>query len=80
MHKGLISVDPDICHGRPCIKGTRIMVSNILSQLSGGYGFEEIKKGYPELTDEHIRAAIEYASNVVDNEEIYLIPADETIA
>ena len=79
MHKGLISVDQNICHGKPCIKGTRIMVSNILSQLAGGYDFEEIKKGYPELTEEHIRAAIEYASSVVDNEEIYLIPADEAV-
>lgn len=55
MDKGLITVDPNICHGKPCIKGTRIMVSNILSQLAGGYGFAAIKRGYPEITDEHIK-------------------------
>jgi uncharacterized protein (DUF433 family) len=75
MYEGLITVDPNICHGKPCIKGTRIMVSNILSQLAGGYDFEKIKQGYPELTDDHIRAAIEYAAAVVEGEDVYLVPA-----
>ena len=60
MYENLISVDSDICHGKPCIKGTRILVSSILSQLAAGYDFGKIKKGYPELTDKHILAAIDY--------------------
>ena len=75
MYKGLITVDRNICHGKPCIKGTRIMVSNILSQLAGGYDYEKIKSGYPELTDKHIRAAIEYAADVIKGEDVYLVPA-----
>ncbi len=71
---GLISVDPGICHGRPCIRGTRILVSSILSQLAGGYDFAAIRAGYPELADEHIRAAIEYARALVDDEEAHLVP------
>ncbi|HDL17576.1 MAG TPA: DUF433 domain-containing protein [Bacteroidetes bacterium] len=80
MSNKLISIDPDICHGKPCIKGTRIMVSNILSQLAGGYSIEKILKGYPELKKEHIKAALEYAVSVINEEEIYLIPNDEVAA
>lgn len=76
MIRGLITVDPKVCHGKPCIRGTRIMVSNILSQLAGGYGFDQIKEGYPELTDEHIKAAIEYAAHLVEDEDVFLVPAE----
>ena len=69
-----ISIDPNICHGKPCIKGTRIMVDNVLGLLSGGYDFERIREGYPQLTDEDIVAAIEYARSVVNDEEIILLP------
>jgi uncharacterized protein (DUF433 family) len=61
MHEELITIDPAVCHGKPCIRGTRILVSSILSQLAGGYDFSRVKAGYPELTDEHILAALEYA-------------------
>ena len=67
-----IVIDPAVCHGKPCIKGTRIMVANVLSLLAGGYGFERIRKNYPELADEDIRAAIEYAQDVVQDEEVLL--------
>lgn len=75
MYEGLIAVHSNVCHGKPCITGTRILVSSILSQLAAGYDFEKIKAGYPELTDEHIRAALEYARAVVENEDIYLVAA-----
>ena len=55
---GRVSIDPEICHGKPCIAGTRIMVTNILSQLAGGYTIERIPEGYPELTREDVTAAI----------------------
>ncbi len=68
-----IVVDPEICHGKPCIAGTRIMVANILSQLAGGYSVEQILEGYPELTYEDVIAAIQYAAWVVSDEEILLL-------
>ena len=53
-----ISVDPNVCFGKPCIKGTRIWVSLILDLLADGMLFEEILQEYPTLTIEDIRAAI----------------------
>jgi uncharacterized protein (DUF433 family) len=73
MHERLVTIDPAICHGKPCIKGTRILVSSILGQLAAGYDFDRIKAGYPELTDEHIRAALEYARAVVEDEDVYAV-------
>jgi len=65
-----ISIDPNVCHGKPCVRGTRIMVDNILGLLAGGYDFVRIREGYPQLTDEDIVAAIEYARSVVNDEEV----------
>lgn len=59
-----ISVDPNICFGKPCIKGTRIWVSLILDFLSNGMTVKEILKEYPELTEESIRAAIAYGAEM----------------
>jgi uncharacterized protein (DUF433 family) len=55
-----ISVDPDVCGGKPCIRGTRIMVKNILGMLAGGYTFERIVQAYPELTADDVSSALEY--------------------
>jgi len=59
-----ISVDPNICFGKPCIKGTRIWVSLILDMLSEGTSVNEIIKEYPVLSDEDIRAAIAYGAEM----------------
>ncbi len=67
--KDRISVDPEICHGKPCIKGTRIMVSVILDYLSAGESEEEILKQYPTLKYEDIRAAVAYAAWLAHEEE-----------
>ena len=64
-----ISVDPEICHGKPCIKGTRVMVSIILDYLSAGESEEEILKQYPTLKTEDIRAAVAYAAWLAHEEE-----------
>jgi uncharacterized protein (DUF433 family) len=61
-----ISIDPGICHGKPCIKGTRIMVSIILDYLSAGDSEGEILKQYPTLCKEDIRATMAYAAWVRD--------------
>lgn len=64
-----ISVDPEICHGKPCIKGTRVMVSIVLDYLSAGESEEEILKQYPTLKTEDIRAAVAYAAWLAHEEE-----------
>ncbi|MCS7299976.1 MAG: DUF433 domain-containing protein [Fimbriimonadales bacterium] len=65
-----ISIDPDICHGKPCIRGTRIMVSVILDNLADGLSPEEIVAEYPSLRREDILAAIRYAATLVREEEL----------
>lgn len=59
-----ISTEPLVCHGKACIKGTRIMVSVILDNLAASVSQEEILKSYPTLTDEDIQAAIAYAAEL----------------
>ncbi len=60
--------DPQICSGKPCIKGTRIPVHIILDLLAAGETFEGVTKAYPNITDEQIRACLEYASVLADEE------------
>ena len=69
-----IIIDPKICHGKACIKGTRIPVSVILDNLAEGLSIEEILASYPSLTKDAIRAAIAYAAELT-REEIVAIPA-----
>ena len=57
-----VSVNPDVCHGKACIKGTRIMVSVILDNLAAGLTPEDIIKSYPTLTREDIQAAAAYGA------------------
>ena len=59
-----ISVDQQICHGKACIKGTRIMVTVILDNLAAGINTEEILKSYPTLCPEDIKAAIYYGAEL----------------
>ncbi len=59
-----ITVNPNVCHGKACIRGTRIMVSVILDNLAAGVSKEEILKSYPALTIEDINAALAYAAEL----------------
>ncbi|HFQ94362.1 MAG TPA: DUF433 domain-containing protein [Anaerolineae bacterium] len=61
-----ITVDPAVCHGRACIKGTRIMVSVILDNLAARLTTDEIIKSYPSLSREAVQAAISYAAELVN--------------
>ncbi len=65
-----ITADPNICSGKPLIRGTRIMVRNILGMVAGGYTIERILECYPELTREDVQAALEYAASVIDEEQV----------
>ena len=62
--KERISIDPNVCHGKPCIKGTRIWVSLIVDNLAAGSSEEEILKAYPSLNRDDIRAALAYAAEM----------------
>jgi uncharacterized protein (DUF433 family) len=59
-----ITVDPSICHGKACIKGTRVFVSVVLDNLATGLSPEDILTSYPSLTKDDIQAAIAYAAEL----------------
>lgn len=65
-----ITVDAQICGGKPLIRGTRIMVKNILGMVAGGYTVDRILEAYPELAREMVEAALEYAAAVIDEEQV----------
>lgn len=67
-----ISVDPKVCSGKPCIRGTRILVTNVLGMVAGGYTIDKILEAYPELARADIVEALEYASQVIDEEKVIL--------
>lgn len=69
-----IATDPQICHGKACIKGTRIMVSVVLDNLAAGLEPSEILRSYPSLTREAIQAAIAYAAELA-RERVVALPA-----
>lgn len=64
-----ITVNPKVCHGKPCIKGTRIMASVVLDYLKSGEPTEEILRQYPTLKPEDIHAAIAYAAWLAHEED-----------
>jgi len=65
-----ISVDPKICHGKACIRGTRVMVSVILDNLAERISPEDIVREYPPLTLDDVQAAIAYAAMLAREEEL----------
>jgi uncharacterized protein (DUF433 family) len=66
-----IVVDRQTCSGKPVIRGTRIMVKNILGMVAGGYTLDRILQAYPELTKEDVSAALEYAAEVIAEEQVF---------
>lgn len=67
IHSDRITMDPQVCGGRPCIRGMRIRVKDVLDMLAGGASREEILEDYPYLEDEDITAALEYAAEQADH-------------
>lgn len=61
-----IVIEPSICHGKPVIKGTRILVSTLLGALAGGNSIETLLEDYPPVTREDIAAALEFAKELSD--------------
>ena len=62
-----ITINPNQCGGRPCIRGLRIRVKDILELLAAGNSEKDILKDYPYLQSEDIRAALEFASSQSDH-------------
>lgn len=69
MHKK-ITIDPNICHGKPVIKNTRVLVSNILADLANDLTFDEIISNYPNITKDDIKAALTFSSELAQFDTI----------
>lgn len=67
-----ITVDPEVCHGRACIAGTRVLVATILDNLAAGLDSEETTKSYPSITKESVRAAVCYAAELAKERMVAL--------
>jgi len=63
MHER-IEINPNICHGKPVIKGTRVLVSNLLGALSGGDTIETLLEDYPNITREDVLAALAFGGEL----------------
>ena len=70
-----IVVDPEILVGKPIIKGTRISVEFVVDLLARGWTTEQVLREYDHLKPEDIRACLAYASEMLKNERVYLLPA-----
>lgn len=66
-----IIINPKIMLGKPVIKGTRLTVAIVVEKLAYGHTIEELKKDYPFLTEDDIRAALLYAAKRLANEEVF---------
>lgn len=69
-----ISVDPNVCFGKPCIRGTRIWVSLVLDNLAAGASRAEIIAQYPGLTEADILAVLAYAAEMTRERHVDLLP------
>ncbi len=68
-----ITIDPQVCHGRPCIAGTRVLVTVVLDNLAAGISADQILNGYPTLVADDIQAALWYAAELA-RERIVSLP------
>lgn len=65
-----LQIDPAICHGKPVIKGTRVLVSTILGALSAGDSIDDLLSDYPNISRQDVEAALEFASRLSDYQEV----------
>ena len=70
-----ISVDPLVCHGQACIRGTRIPVTVLLANLAAGHSVDALRRSYPGLTEDSVRAALAYAADLAA-ERVIALPTD----
>lgn len=74
-YQNRIAIDPEIMHGKPVIKGTRIPVYTVLNLLAGGLKPDKVLKEHPDLTNEDIMACLEYAAELTQ-EEVGVLEAE----
>ena len=67
-----ITVDPEVCHGKACIAGTRVLVTTVLDNLASGIGSGEISMSYPSVSREAVRAALCYAAALANERVVSL--------
>jgi uncharacterized protein (DUF433 family) len=70
-----IVIEPDLHHGDPCIKGTRIPVAMVIGSLADGLTPAQIREAFPQLTDDDIRAALAYAAELTHEDLFFPLPA-----
>ena len=76
-----ITTDPQICHGKPCFKGTRIMIYIVLEMLAAGETPADIfKNAYPKLTPKHIEAVLKYAAQMAQEGHLVKIPQSHALS
>ncbi len=68
MANDRISIDPAVCHGQACVKGTRIPVSQIVRMMAKGDSADDLLQQYPSLTREDILACLDYAGSLAEEE------------
>lgn len=68
-----ITIDPAICHGKPCIRGLRYPVQDVLGWLAGGMSIEEILDDYEDLERDDVLAALEYAARIASVHRVELL-------
>ena len=68
-----LSIDPEIRFGRPCLKGTRIAVADVLDWLGSGQTMADIIEDFPELTENHLRACLLYAADRERHQKLVLV-------
>jgi uncharacterized protein (DUF433 family) len=73
-----ISINPSVCHGKACIRGTRVMVSVILDNLAAGVPHDELLLSYPSLRELDIQAALAYAAELA-REGTADLPLEHTV-
>jgi uncharacterized protein (DUF433 family) len=65
-----IALDPTICHGKPVVRGTRVLVANVVGAIAAGQSHQEILEDYPVLTEAGIRACLEFAGELTAMEAV----------
>jgi uncharacterized protein (DUF433 family) len=68
-----IVLDPQVCHGKPVIRGTRVLVARVIGYLAGGMSFEDVQKDF-DLAPEDVRAALAYAADLLNQEQHHPLP------
>jgi uncharacterized protein (DUF433 family) len=65
-----ISFEPSVCHGKPVVRGTRVLVANVVGAIAAGQTISEILQDYPSLKDQDVRACLEFAGNLTAMESV----------